>query len=360
MTHDPIPLLEALVAIDSTNPALVAGGAGEAEIAAFAGQWLIDHGVEASVVETAVAGRPNVVARVRGTGNGPTLMLNAHLDTVGVETMTHPFEPRIESGRLFGRGALDTKGGLTAAMAAMAELHEQPPKGDVILTAVADEEHASIGTEAVTNLDAAAAIVYEPTDLALVIAHKGFVWLDVEVTGRAAHGSRPDLGVDAISNAARIITDLTAINENFAAAPRHPHLTPESLHASLISGGQERSSYADRCTVGLEVRCHPNRSGAEIAEMVQKRIDKLASTDPELEAQVSIVFARSGYEGDPDSEIALSLRSAIQDRTSTEAAIRGHDGWMDSALLAAAGIQSVVFGPQGQGLHAATEWVDLE
>ena len=188
-------LAAALVAIDSVNPALVPGGAGEREIASFVADWCLAQGFEVEVLGDE---RPSVVATKHGSGGGRSLLLNGHLDTVGVAGMEAPFEPRMKDDRLYGRGAYDMKGALAAILLAASDVTGL--RGDVIVTLVADEELASIGTEAVVEcVRADAAIVVEPTDLRVAIAHRGFVGFELETEGIAAHGSRPDLGVDAIA-----------------------------------------------------------------------------------------------------------------------------------------------------------------
>src|SRR5215471_10374982 len=193
-------LLLQLVAIDSVNPDLVPGGAGEENIARFISNWFDRAGLEV-VWEEVVPGRPNVIGIARGTGGGRSLLLNAHMDTVGIVGMERPHDPYIQNNRLYGRGAYDMKGGLAAIMAVGAAASKRSVRGDVIVTAVVDEEFASIGTASIVkNWRADAAIVTEPTELNICTAHKGFVWLDIEAEGVAAHGSRSDLGVDAIIN----------------------------------------------------------------------------------------------------------------------------------------------------------------
>src|SRR5438093_13611230 len=193
-----------LVAIESVNPDLVASGSGETEIARFVGSWLSDAGLAVEIVEP-VPGRPSVVAVLRGTGGGRSLMLNAHMDTVGAGGMPEAFLPHVEHGRVYGRGAYDMKASLAAIMITAREAARLRLKGDLIITAVADEEVAGLGTSAVIErYRADAAIVTEPTELRLCLAHKGFVWLEVETTGVAAHGSRADLGVDAIATMGQV------------------------------------------------------------------------------------------------------------------------------------------------------------
>jgi acetylornithine deacetylase len=336
-----------LVRIDSVNPDLVAGGAGEAEIARFVAGWLERAGLEVAVDEVA-PGRPNVVAVARGTGGGRSLLLNAHMDTVGVAGMDAPFEPRVEEGRLYGRGAYDMKASLAAIMLAGADALERKLRGDVIVTAVSDEEVASIGTAAVAaRYRADAAIVAEPTELRLALAHKGFVAFEIEVAGRAAHGSRPDLGIDAIARMGGVLVCLEELDARLRTDPTHPLLGSGSLHASLISGGQEFSSYPDRCLLQGERRTIPGESAAQ----VEGELDDLLG---DLEGEARVVVAREPFEIGEDTEIA-----ALVGRHAGGPEVVGVPFWADSALLAAAGIPTVLFGPAGEGAHAVVEWVDL-
>src|SRR6187551_1408811 len=205
-------------------------------------------------------------------------MLNAHTDTVGVTGMTDPFVPRLEGSRLYGRGAQDMKGSLAASMLVTAEAARRGLSGDVILTAVADEEVASVGTEAVAaSLHADAAIVTEPTDMRVAIAHRGFVHLEIETIGRAAHGSRPDLGIDAIAKMGRVLVGIEELDRRLRASPKHSYLGSGSVHASLVEGGQEYSSYPARCVVQAERRTIPGES-VELAEReIQEIIDGAAA-----------------------------------------------------------------------------------
>src|SRR5689334_22420098 len=232
-------LTAALVAIDSVNPALVPGGAGEHEFASFVACWCAEQGLD---VELLGKERPSVVATKRGSGGGRSLLLNGHLDTVGVAGMEAPFDPRIEGDRLYGRGAYDMKGALAAILLAASDVTGL--RGDVIVTLVADEELASVGTEAVVeHVRADAAIVAEPSELRVAIAHRGFVGFELETEGIAAHGSRPDLGVDAIAKMGPILIALAELDERLQTGPTHPLVGSASLHASLIDGGQELSSF---------------------------------------------------------------------------------------------------------------------
>jgi acetylornithine deacetylase len=344
-------LLARLVEIDSINPALVPGGAGEAAIAAFVAGWLRDRGLDARVDEVA-PGRANAVATARGSGGGRSLLLCAHMDTVGVEGMAAPFAPRVEHGRMHGRGSFDMKGGLAAVMAAAATAAEAGLRGDVIVAAVCDEEHESIGAEkAAAELTADAAVVTEPTGLEVCVAHKGFVWLDVETAGVAAHGSRPDLGVDAIAAMGDVLVGLTGLGARLAGSRPHPLLGTGSVHASLIEGGQELSSYPERCLLRIERRTVPGETLAQ----VEAEIAEIASG-----AAVRSTFERAPFEVAPDAPIVDVLRRHAVPILGREPATIGHSAWMDAAVLSAAGIPTVVFGPTGEGAHAVEEWVELD
>lgn len=351
-------LLMALVRHDSTNPSLVPGGAGEAGIAQFVVGWLAEHGITAEIDEAGL-GRHSVIARVPGTGGGRSLMLNAHLDTVGTEGMTAPFEPKIQDGRLYGRGAYDMKAGLAACLLALLDAKAAGLRGDVILTAVADEEHASLGMQSVLKLVTAdAAIVTEPTELGVSVAHKGFTWHEITTHGRAAHGSRPDLGVDAIAHMGRVLGQLEALGQALTQREPHPLLGHGSLHASLISGGQELSSYPDRCTLLVERRTLPG----ETPEAVNQEIESLLTalqTDPAFDAEHRLTLSRDAFGIAPDAPIVRTVIQAATQVLGQAPALIGQSFWMDSAFLASAGIPTVIFGPCGGGAHATEEWVDL-
>ena len=263
-------LLSDLVSINSINPDLVPGSPGEAEIARYIADWLKLNDLEVELVES-VAGRPNVIGIARGTGGGKTLLLNGHMDTVGVAGMPDAHQPMIKDGRLYGRGSYDMKGGVAACMLAVAEARKQHLRGDVIFTAVIDEEYASVGTmDLVQRFQADGAIVAEFTELQLILAHRGFVWLEVETIGKAAHGSRPDLGVDAIVKMGKVLAELEKLDQKLRANPTHLLLGSGSLHASLIQGGQELSSYPERCLLSVERRTLPGETSESVeAEFLQ-------------------------------------------------------------------------------------------
>jgi acetylornithine deacetylase len=353
-------LLSELVAIDSVNPDLVPGGAGEQAIAQFVAAWLERAGLDVTLDEP-VPGRPNVVGVVLGTGGGRSLMLNAHLDTVGTAGMQDPLVPRVEGNRLYGRGAYDMKGGLAAAMLTAAAVTGDRLRGDVILTAVIDEESGSLGTESILKRwQADAAVVTEPTALDLYIAHRGFVWLDVDVAGRAAHGSRPDLGSDAIVKMGMLLYELNQLSQALQTGSSHPLLGTGSLHASLISGGQERSSYPERCTLSIERRTIPGESPEQVESEIQQIIDRLMASDQQFHASVQTVLSRQPFEIAEDSPLVQFMRQEMAESLDRRPSVASAPWWADSGLLAAAGIPTVLFGPGGDGAHALVEWVDLD
>jgi acetylornithine deacetylase len=346
-------LVAALVSIDSVNPDLVPGGAGETEIAGFVAGWLREAGLEVEVVEAA-PGRPSVVGVAHGSGGGASLMLNAHMDTVGVEGMERPFSPELRDGRLFGRGAFDMKGSLAASMLAAARLSSEALAGDVLVAAVADEEYASIGTQAVlARWRPDGAIVTEPTQLRVCVAHKGFVWAEIETEGRAAHGSRPAEGRDAITGMAPVLTRLADLQASLDAAPGHPLVGPGSVHASLIEGGQELSSYPARCRLALERRTAPGESADDFHRECEELVEGVDG------AQLSMGLVRDPFAVEREATVVQAMARAAETVTGKPAEIYGESYWMDAAFIQAAGIPTAVFGPAGAGAHAVDEWVDL-
>lgn len=350
----PRDLLAQLIAIDSVNPDLVPGGNGEHEIARFCEGWFDARGFEVHRLERR-PGRPSIVAVKKGSGGGKSLMLNGHLDTVGtVGYEGDALMPRVENGKMFGRGTFDMKGGVAAMMVAAANAENL--RGDVIVACVADEEHGSFGTaEVLDRFTADAAIVTEPSHLEVTLAHKGFAWFDVEVEGRAAHGSRPELGVDAIAKAGHFLVALERLAEDLATGPRHPLLGTGTVHASLISGGEEASTYPSACRITLERRTVPGESPRHVEDELRAVLDHLERTVPGFRATLTRGLARDPFEADPDAEIVRTLIANL----GAPPVIRAEPFWTDCALLAEAGIPCLLFGADGAGAHAAAEHVDL-
>ena len=352
-------LVGTLVAIDSVNPDLVPGAAGEGEIARFVAEWLERAGLAVQTEETA-AGRPNVIGTVRGTGGGRSLMLNAHLDTVAPGAMERPFEPRVDGDRLSGLGAFDMKASLAAIMLAGAELARTPPRGDVILTAVTDEEYASIGTAAIVrDYRADAALLTEPTDLEVCLAHRGSVWAEIETHGVAAHGAQAEVGVDAIAKMGRVLVGLDELDRALRAGEAHPRVGTGSVHASLIEGGIGLSTYPDRCLLQLARRTIPGESAETVEDELRRIVAAAGEGDPAFRADVRMRLIRDHYEIEEEHPFVEVVRRQARAIAGEDRITTGPTGWMDSALLGAAGIPTVIYGPRGDGAHAAVEWVDL-
>ena len=359
MEEPVIDLLRDLVAIDSVNPSLVPGAAGEAQIAAVVADRLRQIGLDVHVSEVA-PGRPNVVGVLEGRAAGRTLMFCGHVDTVGVEGMASPFDPEIRSGRLYGRGAQDMKGGVAAMIdAARMAVERGFEKGRLIIAAVVDEEFASIGADAIaTSWSADGAVVTEPTDLQVAIGHKGFAWIDVETLGRAAHGSRPKDGRDAILRMGRVLQRLESLDRDLQARTPHPVMGTGSLHASIVNGGRELSSYPDRCQLQMERRTIPGETGTLAEAEVVRILQELTREDPEFEATARLTFARPPYELDASHPLVECLIGAAR-RAGCGTGTIGMSFWTDAAVLASAGIPSVLFGPGGAGLHSVQEYVTV-
>ncbi len=367
---DPLRLttvLTDLVSTNSVNPSLVEGAPGEAEIATLTMRHLLEASLEVTRYEPE-AGRPSIVGRLEGAGEGPALMLNAHYDTVGVEGMDAPFSPSIRDGRLYGRGAYDMKGALAACIEAARLLRESETRlaGDVLVAAVADEEYASLGTadllerRARGELAFDAAIVTEPTSLELCVAHRGFTWVEIVTRGRAAHGSRYGDGIDANLRMGRVLHRLEAFIEELQSRPGHPLLGPPSMHAALVEGGSGISTYSPRCTLKVERRTVPPETRESVEGEIAALIEDLRAEDPSLEVDWSTFFHREPFETTPEAPVAACVSRAVRTVFGRMPDVIGDSPWMDSALTQAAGVDSVVIGPHGAGAHADEEWVDLE
>ena len=375
---DVVALTRELVAVDATNPSLVPGGAGERELAELVAAWLAERGFAVRLVG-ADPTRPSVLARRRGAGGGRTLLLAGHLDTVGGAGDGAGAGGAADGSpgdgdRIVGRGAYDMAGGLAAAMIAAAAAPEELP-GDLVLAFAADEEFGSVGMEELlAALDAETdgladaggdgasarsalprpdgAIVLEPTDLEVTLAHRGFAWYRVEYEGVAAHGSQPELGVDAIDRALDGLVALRAFAAEVDARPRHPLLGAGSVRVATIEGGTDAATVADRCVLVVERRTLPGEPdpGAELERV-------LAPSQP---ARIVELVARPAMEADPASPIARALLVSVEVASGASAVRRGDPWWTDAGLIAAAGIPTVLVGPVGGGAHADEEWVSTD
>jgi acetylornithine deacetylase len=357
-----VKTLADLIRINSINPQLVSEGPGEAEIASYLARALHRLNLEVTTHETE-PGRVSVVGKLKGKGGGRSLMLNGHLDTVGVEGMPEPFSAALRDGKMFGRGAYDMKGSLAACLAAIKALVDAKAifNGELLLAAVADEEYFSLGTsDIISRYKVDGAIVTEATEMNLCRAHKGFIWLEVETVGRAAHGSRFDEGIDANMRMGRFLAELDKLEKDLRARLPHPLVGPPSLHAALLNGGSGLSTYAANCKLKIERRTIPGETEAQVIAEIQKIIERLAGDDPYFKATVRTFCTREPFEVPVNAEIVRAVEKAATRVRGVPPHHIGQTYWMDSALLAAAGCETVVIGPIGAGAHADEEWVDLQ
>ena len=348
-------LLDALVRIDSVNPGLDPAGAGEAEIAASIARWGRSVGLRVEVLE-GTTGRPSVILRGGRDHGGRRLLLCGHLDTVGLAGTPDGLTPRVEGDRLYARGAYDMKAGLAAALIACRDAALACVDGEVVVAAVADEELASLGIqEVLTHLDRVSidgAVVTEPTERQVGTAHRGFVWTEVTVTGVAAHGSRPHLGADAILAAGHHLVAFDHLDRQLRSQP-HPFLGPGNLHASLISGGTGESTIPDHCVFTVERRTLPGETLEHVEADIADLIERCRPVDPRLTVNARTVLHRPPMETPPTAAIVQALVAAAGQGTN----MAPMSYWADSAFLVAAGIPTVLYGPEGEGAHADIEWV---
>ncbi|CAG8024213.1 unnamed protein product [Penicillium olsonii] len=365
--NDCVALTRILTNIDSSNVTLSATpGAGEAQIADYLTAWLNHRGIENHRIET-VAGRPSVVGVIRGSGGGKSLMLNGHIDTVSLnsyekEPLSGHFGERDGRQVIYGRGALDMKSGLAAEMAALASIkaRDVPLRGDVIFAAVSDEEDASQGTQDLiaAGWRADGAVIPEPTNRVLICAHKGFVWVEVDILGTAAHGSDPASGVDSILQAAWFIN---ALEDYQSRLPVDEIIGSASLHCGLIKGGEEPSSYPAKCTVTVEFRTVPAQNEETIIQDMKELLSKIAESKPTFKyAEPRVTLSRPSQKLPFEHPLVQQAAAIATDVYDHPTHIDSMAIWCDAALLGAVGIPTIVIGPAGEGLHAKEEWVDVE
>ena len=358
-----IELLSAMVQIESVTPSLIPTGAGEAKVAAYIAQWLARTGADVDVVEVA-SGRQNVLARLRGTGGGPVLCLNAHSDTVGYAGWPEEaLRPRIDGDRMYGLGAADDKGGCAAAMLALAAVAESGAqlRGDLLVACVADEEGRSIGTEHLVEqggINAAIVIEPQPTH-ELVVEHQGFGWIDIVTRGVAAHGCEPGIGVDAIVHLAHVITRLGRLDREVF--QMHPSLMNGRtvFHTGTISGGTDYATYPNVAKVGIEIGTQPGESLSDRVAEIEAIFADVARTEQGFSGQVVVRLEREPFVAQGHERLQDVVVKAMTAVLGREPSITGMNGWTDAALLQAAGIPTLLLGATGGNYHTTGEWASI-
>jgi len=353
-----VELTKALIACDSTNPDLTPGGVGEGAVGELIAERLRSAGMEVELVEVR-PGRPNVIGRLRGRGGGRTLMLCGHTDVVSADP--DGFDPRTEDGRLYGRGSVDMKGGLAAAIVAAENLASGPPlAGDVLVAAIIDEEWVSLGAESLVETHRAdGAILAEQSDLDLVVEHGGFAWFEVTSEGAEAAGIDPDHGVDAITLLAPVLQGIAALDAELATRPAPSYGRP-SVHASTISGGSQFPAYPTRCALGIERCTVAGETVADARAEIDALLDAARAADPRFKARTRLVVGREPIKLDSDGPLVQTLDAEITRHRGAPPRHLGDIGWADSGLLVEAGIPCVIFGPTGAGCHTAEEYVEVD
>lgn len=357
-----LKILTDIVQINSINSDLVPDGAGEGELAHYLADAMREIGLEVELYDVQ-SNRPNVVGILKGKGGGRSLMLNAHTDTVGVVGMDAPFSAKIRDGKMYGRGAYDMKASIAASLAvakAFVDAHIQLD-GDLVLAMVIDEEYGSLGTEAIIKSHPTdGAIVTEPSGLKICVAHRGWHFVDVETIGRAAHGSRPQDGIDANRLMAYLLVEIDKLAQELQSREPHPLLGTPSIHVPLLNGGSTSFVYAANSKAQLEWRVIPHETAESVTAEIQAIVDRLSETIPNFKATVKTGFGRDAFETPFDARIVQMLIEDTRTVLGKEPEIHGELWWMDSGLLGAAGIETVIIGPTGGGAHADVEWVELD
>lgn len=356
-----IETLQKLVRINSVNPALEEGGKGEFETGVYIHDQLRRMGIDSEVNEIA-PGRVNVIGIIEGEGTGGSLMLNAHMDTVGVKGMSDPYSGRVSDGKLFGRGAYDMKGSIAAILGAAKAIRDKKIKlkGDLVFAFVADEEYESIGTKMlVQKIKTDSAIVAEPTGLKICTAHRGFGIWKITTKGKTAHGGNHHLGLDANMHMGLLLSELYKMANKLPKSRKHPLCGEASLHVPLISGGRSLFIYSNECTIQLERRTLPGETEDMVRAEIQEIIDNLQMKHSGFRAGMERVIWRSPFEIDQSRSIVKDVSKAVLKITGNKPKMIGHTWWEDSAILGEAGIETVILGPKGGGIHEEVEWVDL-
>ncbi|MCP3967562.1 MAG: ArgE/DapE family deacylase [Lentisphaerae bacterium] len=350
-----------LIQIDTRNASLCSDGPGESECVKYLAELYQKLGIDYTIHKLS-SKQANIVAKIKGKGKGKTLLFNAHMDTVGTEGMKDPFSGKIENGRLYGRGSQDMKASLAAIIAAAKAIIDNKIEldGDLLIAAVSDEEYSSAGTmDLIKHYTADAAVITEPTDFSLVTAHRGFIWYEIETVGKAAHGSKYNVGIDANMHMGRFIAELDKLEQKLRKRRPDPLVGLPSLHAALIQGGTDISTYSGKCTLKVERRTVPGEKEVEITNEIQSIIDEISKNDSNFKATVKPFFQRPQFKVSHDSAIVKTAQKVLNNHFDTKCSYSGAPFWTDAALLSEAGTDCIILGPVGKGLHTTEEWVDV-
>ena len=362
-----IDLLSDLVAINSSN-ASMPDGAGEAEIARFVAGFGERVGAQVRL-EEALPGRPNVYLTLPATqpGSEPVrrLLFDIHLDTVPLTPMADALSPKIKDGRMWARGACDTKSSFAAALTALARLagESNARRHEILLLGTVDEEFRKRGViyAAAHGLTADAAIVGEPTGLRPIVAHKGAVRWRTTTVGKAAHTSRPENGNNAILQMMAVLETIQERIEPGLAMKTHPLLTPPTLTVGRIEGGVGVNIVPERCWAEFDRRTLPNEDPDQILAEIDAAMRELMRRRPEVHVERHAPYlAERGLETPVDAPVVRAVQDACRRVLGPTADVSpggvpyGTDG------TALRGIPAVVLGPGDiSQAHSADEWVDL-
>lgn len=358
-----IEVVSDMVRIESVTPWLIPTGSGESAVAQFIANWLKDTGAEIEIADVE-PGRPNVLARLRGTGGGPTLCLNAHSDTVGFANWPDKaLQPWLDGDRLYGLGAADDKSGCAAGMLVLRSLARSGVKlrGDLLVACVADEEGISIGSEHLARQGSIdAAIVIEPQPIEdLVVEHQGFGWIDIITHGVAAHGSAPDTGVDAIVHLAEVITRLHRLDREVFEAHPSAMNGMTVFHTGTIAGGTDYATYPNRATLGIEIGTQPGEHLSDRVADIEAIFAEIAATEPGFRGEVVVRLDRDPFLAQGHERLQAAVGPAMERVLGRPPRITGMNAWADAALMQAAGIPTLLIGATGGNYHAPDEWVSI-
>jgi len=358
-----IELLKNQVQIDSSNPWLIPGSTGEGKLGEFINDWLTPLGMDITLEEVEPT-RRNLIAKLKGTGGGKSLCLNAHLDTVGYTLWKdRALKPIVQGDHLIGLGSADDKGHCAAVMLALKSIIESNVRlrGDIWIVLTIDEEGTSIGTmHYVKSYQPDAVIVFEPVGLSnIIITHQGFGWLDLIVKGRAAHGCAPEIGIDAIVHMAEVIKRLHELDQSKYTPTRHPLNGKTVFHTGTISGGTDYATYPGSCCLGIEIGTQPGETIEDRLAEIRSIYEDVKRSHPNFEADVEIRLARNPFEATGHEVLLQILSAEVEKETHQPVKPAGANVWADAALFQEAGIPTLMMGAQGANFHAPDEWVSI-